>query len=358
MRRTTRLAGTLALLLLLAACRGAPIAAEQVPPPPFEPIGDAVTLPDDPRRWFDFWVGAWNVTNHHLRDGAWVGSGEALARIWAVADGGAVVEQWNGELGGDPLIGFSLRAWDPELEAWSIWLNWHGGQPDGFSEMHGTRNGGRIEQFPPGNTEAIRYSFSETHRRSARWDQAQSRDGGETWQTNWIMQFRRREFARTVDASNAPIVTPPETPAEFEKTRRLDHLIGAWAGPATASGEENAAVTARVTSMLEGYGLLQFVDIERDGRTERTMMALGWDKRAKGWVALRVDDGPAGIRKLLLEPGSRSEDVAFATDGAPWLRERWRCATRDDCRWTRETSDDGRAWTVELEATLAPTETR
>ncbi len=56
-----------------------------------------------------------------------------------VAEGAAVLERWTGELGGDPLIGFTLRAYDPELGKWSVWLNWHGGKPGGFSPMQWTR---------------------------------------------------------------------------------------------------------------------------------------------------------------------------------------------------------------------------
>ena len=35
------------------------------------------------------------------------------------------------------------------------------------------------------------YVWSEITPSSARWEQAFSIDGGETWETNWIMEFKR-----------------------------------------------------------------------------------------------------------------------------------------------------------------------
>ena len=82
------------------SCGGLP--DKPVPLPEMPSIGIEVPLPDVPQRYFDFWLGEWDVQNKHLRDGAWVDSGNAIAHIQPVVDGGAVLEQWNGQLGGDP----------------------------------------------------------------------------------------------------------------------------------------------------------------------------------------------------------------------------------------------------------------
>ena len=116
-------------LIMMVGCSG----SGPVPVPEMPSQGAAIPLPDDPHRQFDFWLGEWNVQNKHLRDGDWNDSGTAVALIQAVVDDGAVLEQWNGELGGDPLIGFSLRAYDPELGNWPVYLNWHGGRPGGLN---------------------------------------------------------------------------------------------------------------------------------------------------------------------------------------------------------------------------------
>lgn len=38
----------------------------------------------------------------------------------------------------------------------------------------------------------VRYVWSQITANSAHWEQALSADGGATWQTNWIMEFRRK----------------------------------------------------------------------------------------------------------------------------------------------------------------------
>ena len=42
----------------------------------------------------------------------------------------------------------------------------------------------------------VRYVWSRITASSAHWEQAQSADAGTTWQTNWIMEFRRKPVAQ------------------------------------------------------------------------------------------------------------------------------------------------------------------
>ena len=37
-----------------------------------------------------------------------------------------------------------------------------------------------------------RYTWSQITDKSARWDQALSYDAGKTWDTNWLMEFKRQ----------------------------------------------------------------------------------------------------------------------------------------------------------------------
>ena len=37
----------------------------------------------------------------------------------------------------------------------------------------------------------VRFTWSNTNSATPRWEQAFSSDGGKTWETNWIMDFRR-----------------------------------------------------------------------------------------------------------------------------------------------------------------------
>ena len=121
-------------LITIVGCAGSP----PVPVPEMPSQGAAIPLPDDPHRQFDFWLGEWDVQNKRVRrNGEWNDTGTARALIQPVLDGGAVLEQWNGTLDGEPLIGFSLRALDPATHGWDIWLNWHTGKPGRFSHGQG-----------------------------------------------------------------------------------------------------------------------------------------------------------------------------------------------------------------------------
>ena len=348
MKRLFWVAALAAMVILSPACGDG--TSGPIPLPPALDLGDPVALSEEPERQFDFWLGEWDVVNRRARDGRWIDDGAARARVHGVVDGGAVLERWDGTLGGKPLFGFSLRAYDAALGRWVIWLNWTGTGPDGFSEMHGRRNGERMETFPPGDDQHLRFRFAEVRSESCQWEQATSSDG-QTWFTDWVMHFTRREEPLALDAGNAPIIAPPESAAEFPQTRELDFLLGAWEGSATTIAEdgssEQGAVRARVTSMIEGLGLLQFLDLQAG---ERNLAALGWDRGADGWVALRTDNRAGAITRMVgtLEP----RGVRFIAPGSA-LRESWSCPADDACSWRRETSSDGGAnWVTTVEARL------
>jgi protein tyrosine phosphatase (PTP) superfamily phosphohydrolase (DUF442 family) len=349
MKRRYVVAG-LILSVLAAACSDRP--TRPIPlPPPLE-LGDPLPLPEDPRRQFDFWLGEWSVVNKRAhRNGSWTDVGNATARIQSVADGAAVIEQWDGTLDENPLIGFSLRAHDEASDRWAVWLNWTGEGPDGFSEMHGRRNGERMELFPPDDDSRLRYSFAEARTGSCQWEQATSKDG-QTWITDWVMHFTRRAEPLALDANNAPIREVPESAAEFPQTRALDFLVGAWEGAAHAVApdgrREEGAVRARVTPMIRGFALLQFVDTSWG---DKNLAALGWDRSAEGWVALHVSNRAGGVRRMYADLEDRSVRFTALRAG---LRESWSCPTEDTCSWRRETSDDGGAtWVATVEAELS-----
>ncbi|MFE6485784.1 hypothetical protein ACFVGN_23020 [Streptomyces sp. NPDC057757] len=92
--------------------------------------------------------------------------------------------------------GLTLRLFDPEARAWS--LNWSSSRtgrlfppvvgrfgPDGRGEFHG-------DDVHDGKDVRVRFVWSGITATTARWEQAFSVDGEETWLTNWVMDFTRR----------------------------------------------------------------------------------------------------------------------------------------------------------------------
>ena len=97
-------------------------------------------------------------------------------------------------LPGSDFVGLSLRVFNPADGQWSIhWVDNErhrvlppmvGRFENGVGLFHG-------EEEQAGR--AVRARFRWTPSRDApRWEQAFSDDGGETWETNWVMNFSPR----------------------------------------------------------------------------------------------------------------------------------------------------------------------
>lgn len=152
---------------------------------------------------FDFLMGIWRC-RHRYR----------VRRLsncndWIEFEGTCAARKILGGLGntdeadiampGGRYTGISLRLWDPEREEWAIhWLDSRlpgrigppvrGGfrqRPDGpFGVFHGddSHNGRAIR---------VRFIWSRITTEAARWEQAFSSDEGNSWETNWYMDFTR-----------------------------------------------------------------------------------------------------------------------------------------------------------------------
>jgi hypothetical protein len=100
---------------------------------------------------------------------------------------------------GGRYTGMSLRLWNPDSGRWAIqWLDSrhpgvigapvHGSfsqRPDGpFGAFYG-------DDVHNGRDIRVRYIWSRIAADSARWEQAFSADEGNSWETNWYMDFTR-----------------------------------------------------------------------------------------------------------------------------------------------------------------------
>lgn len=147
---------------------------------------------------FDFNIGTWKTHVSRLRNPL-TGS-----TVWVEYDGVSVVRKvWDGraslfelEVSGPAgrIEGMGLRLYNPQSRQWS--LNW-ANSADGILGVPtvGEFKNGRGEFFDQeqfnGRFILVRNAFSDISTDSSRFEQAFSDDGGKTWETNWIMTFKR-----------------------------------------------------------------------------------------------------------------------------------------------------------------------
>jgi hypothetical protein len=148
---------------------------------------------------FDFLPGFWRVSNRKVANTLdpacteWE-EFEATSEARAILGGGGNIDHFHAR--GQDYEGFSLRLYDPDEDLWRIW--WSStvrpGRLDPPVEgQFGDDGRGRFEgdDVLEGVPIRLRFDWSEITDSSARWEQAFSFDGGDTWKTNWIMVLSR-----------------------------------------------------------------------------------------------------------------------------------------------------------------------
>lgn len=148
---------------------------------------------------FDFLVGDWNVHHRYLLRRL-AGSAEWIefagtTTMRKILGGFANLDDNDIHLPSGRYAGVSLRTFHPKTESWSIyWLDSrHSGRIDSpvvgrFENGAGTFYG---DDTFDGRPIRVRFQWSRITGKSARWEQAFSLDEGNTWETNWYMDFTR-----------------------------------------------------------------------------------------------------------------------------------------------------------------------
>ncbi|WBS02298.1 DUF1579 domain-containing protein [Pseudoduganella sp. SL102] len=150
---------------------------------------------------FDFVIGDWHVRHRRLK--------ERLAHCeeWLEFDGAMSTRKILGGFGNveDNILRFpdqevraiALRSYDAATKQWSIW--WLDGRfpgrldvpvVGGFKDGVGTF---LANDFHGNIPVTVRFIWRRIGPDELRWDQAFSTDDGKTWETNWIMDFHRKE---------------------------------------------------------------------------------------------------------------------------------------------------------------------
>jgi hypothetical protein len=152
-----------------------------------------------PRADFDFLMGLWRCRHRYLAKRL------ADCRDWLEFDGSCaarkILEGYGNsdesdiKFPGNPYKGMAVRTYDPGEDLWSIY--WADSRTPGrmsppvagrFADGIGAFFG---EDQHDGHPITVRFIWSRITPQSARWEQAFSVDGGQHWETNWIMDFTR-----------------------------------------------------------------------------------------------------------------------------------------------------------------------
>ena len=149
-------------------------------------------------RDFDFNHGDWEVTNRRLKARG-VGSDE-----WEVFPSfetaqllmGGMVSIDESDFPTRGFRGMTLRLYESAQDRWAIyWINSKDGvlQPPVYGRFTDGKGVFAGDDTDDGRPVKVLFDWSGTDTATPRWSQAFSYDDGQTWETNWIMEFRRPE---------------------------------------------------------------------------------------------------------------------------------------------------------------------
>lgn len=145
---------------------------------------------------FDFLLGSWTVVNRRLRN-VFAGDDEwevypATTTCWRLLDGVGNLDEIVFPTKGTR--GLSLRLFDLERKEWSIyWANGRRGalDPPVVGTIDGDRGDFHGDDVYDGKPIRVHYIWTGITTDSPRWEQEFSADAGQTWESNWIMEFTR-----------------------------------------------------------------------------------------------------------------------------------------------------------------------
>ena len=194
--------GTVFLSSVLGCLMHSPAAFPQTSPVASETGPQHRGTARDGQHDFDFSIGTWKTHISRLQNPL-TGS-----TTWVEYDGISVVREiLNGhanlfELAADGpaghIEGVGLRLYNPQSHQWS--LNWANGNAGilgvpTIGEFEGGRGVFVDQELFNDRVILVRNSFMDITPDSARFEQTFSDDEGKTWETNWVMTFKRLKAA-------------------------------------------------------------------------------------------------------------------------------------------------------------------
>ncbi len=161
--------------------------------------GNRMQSTTDASKDFDFQVGSWRVRHRRLRErlvncSDWEDfSGNSHMRT--ILGGSGNVEDNVIEFPSGTYKAIALRSYDPTNQSWAIWWLASNDPHRLDTPVIGRFENGKGSFFTNdvlrGNPIRVRFLWLRTGTPTPRWEQAMSGDDGQSWETNWTMDFDR-----------------------------------------------------------------------------------------------------------------------------------------------------------------------
>jgi hypothetical protein len=148
---------------------------------------------------FDFFLGDWQVRHRRLKERLVGGSDweeyEGSTHCEAILGGLANFNDSIVHRAGSTYRSLGLRAFDTQTRAWTDW-SLDGRKPtqvtvDGVGRFANGVGTFFADDTFNGKPIRVRGTFTPLTARAAQWEQAFSPDGGQTWETNYVMHYTR-----------------------------------------------------------------------------------------------------------------------------------------------------------------------
>lgn len=189
------------LLGLVLGCGAMGAAAAAVPPCPDPQAPAAHGSVHD----FDFLIGHWSVHNRRLKQRLagsrdWIGF-EADDSFSALPGGLGTEEHYTTEFW-KGFTALGLHLYDPQRRIWTLYWADNRNAPGTMQTLARGAFTGDVGVFCApdtfnGKPILVRILWQRVDRGHARWEQAFSTDHGASWETNWTMDFTRRQPAHS-----------------------------------------------------------------------------------------------------------------------------------------------------------------
>lgn len=154
--------------------------------------------PDDGRTAFAPMYGHWTVRHRRLQKlfadcSEWRAFPGTSSTAPVLAGNGNIEDNWLD----DPIGAYraiAVRSFDPQSARWRIWWLDERRQaidPPVSGHLVAGRGSFTGADAIDGRDILVRFDWNGIGTASPRWEQAFSRDGGKSWETNWTMDFSR-----------------------------------------------------------------------------------------------------------------------------------------------------------------------